>query len=442
MNNQNQPTTATQRLEMLFDNGSCKQLNKSMNYEGNPLGVITGYGTVEGMTVFAFVQDSEVSGGVVNKAHTQKIVNLYEMALKVGAPVVGIYDSKGGYIGHGSQIMDHYSQVISAITRVSGVIPQVSVIVGNCGGAMALAACSADFVIMSENGKLFMTSPFSQKTGQSAEDAYKHGVVAQIGKDDMSAIKKARDIIAFMPENNLEKPPCFDIDINVQPISNITDASQAIDQMADTSSIKELYGDFGKSSKVAFATVAGMATGLISVDGKINRDDSSKISRFVSICDSFQIPVAMFLDSEGFDFEENSDASALREMAKLSHIIHDATIAKIAVVVGKGYGASYIALAGSADIKIALPTAVISPLSPKAAVVILCEDQIDKNKPRAQVESEYIEEHLTGLKMAETGMIDQVVEPSQVRNEIIEMLQMLSEKRVSRLAKKHANIPM
>lgn len=450
-------TAARERLTSLFDSDSFVEVGTLVKTGCDGAGVITGYGLVEGSPVYAFSQDSTVKSGAVGAAQGSKIKKLYDLALKTGAPVVGIYDSNGASVDEGLDAMAAYGDMLCWSNNLSGVVPQVSLVLGVCAGSAALIAASADFVVMSEKAELFLTTG-DVSSASSAENAAKSGVAHLVEQDESAAIAAARRLLSMLPSNNLSAAPICDFSAVSGGENALTAFSADIDNadileiaknVVDDGSVVELQKDYsGCKAKVALATIAGSTVGVVAASnsGVICSGGSSKIARFVAICDSFQIPVVTFVSCEGFAATPGHGfRGGIREVAKLAHVYAEATTPKIAVVVGKAYGSAYITLAGrgaNADYTVAWPSATISALSPETAVAFMGGDKITADKSRAEVEAEYAATEASAFAAAEKGHIDDVIDPAQTRAVILSAIDMLAGKRVSRLPKKHGNIPM
>ncbi|HNX64791.1 MAG TPA: carboxyl transferase domain-containing protein [Oscillospiraceae bacterium] len=446
-------SSARKRLEFLFDEGEYTELDAFVKNGDDLAGVITAYGFVEGSPVYAFSQDKTVKNGAVNKAQASKIAKIYELAAKTGIPVIGIHDSDGAFIDDGADSLFAYGEMMMWTSNVSGVVPQISVIAGTCAGSAAVFACSSDFVIMTENSEFFMAVPSNSKTegAGSAKNAAKSGTAALVLKDDKEAMAMARKLVSMLPMNNLSPIPMFEFSESGLAIGK--DAASIVASIADAGSVTELYADFGKASFTAFASVSGATVGFAATNktsDKLTADDSSKLSRFLRICDAFSVPVITIVDSEGFEVSaENELSGSIREIAKLAHSYAEATTVKVAVVAGKAYGPVFTALAGknaNSDMTFAYPDAVISPIAPEAAVEFLSHDKLkgasDVAKMRSELADEYASEKASAFSAAEKGCIDDIIEPIATRQSIISALEVLAGKRVSRLSKKHSNIPM
>ncbi|MDL2232725.1 carboxyl transferase [Ruminococcaceae bacterium OttesenSCG-928-L11] len=451
-------TPARQRLATLFDADSFVELDGFVTVDGAPSGVVCGYGAVGGSPVYAFAQDSTENGGAVGEAHAAKIGKMYDLALKTGAPVVGIYDSRGARISEGAAALNAYGQLILKANNLSGVVPQISLVLGTCAGSSAVMACGADFVIMSEKAEFFVAPPAKGDTGAgTAAAAAKSGVAHIVRADDREAIEAARRIVSMMPINNLASPPVFDYDETAGAVQALQAACENIDDackkeiaanLCDADSLIELLPDFGKKAYAAMATIGGFPVGVISTGGeKLCANCCNKIARLVSVWDAFQLPVITIVNTTGIESSGSEDTGlcfAVRDIAKLTHVYAEATTAKVAVITGKAYGSAYVALASKAaasDYTIAWPSAVISALAPETAVAFSYGDRITADKSREQVVAEYIETEASPFEAAAGGYIDDVIDPAVTRPAIISALDLLSAKRVQKNPKKHGNIP-
>lgn len=446
------PSKARERMEKLFDEGTFTELGAFAKAGENGSGVITGCGYVAGCPVYAFSQDESVNSGAVGRVHGAKVAKLYDLAAKNGVPVVGIYDSNGANLNEGADALAAYGDMLSAASALSGVVPQISAVLGTCAGSAAMQACLADFVIMSKKAELFLTAPFVAKArGEGAEgagtaaNAVKSGAVQVVAKDDDEALEKVKTLVSLLPQNNLAAAPFVEYGEDAAAAAgSAADLDAVVQAVADTGSVFELSGDFGKNALTAFATVAGSSCGVVATrSAPLGVDECAKIARFVSICDSFALSVITFVDTEGFAPSSKAElAGAIRESAKLAHVYAEATCPKIAVVTGSAIGSAYIALAGKnagSDMTFAWPTAVISALNPEAAATVLWSD-------RGVNPSELAEEYKATLgspyEAAKGGYVDDIIDPADTRKALVDALEMFAGKRVSRLPKKHGNIPM
>ena len=445
-------TVARERLEMLFDTDTFVEIGGFTQVNGEPCGVVCGYGAVMGGPVYAFAQDASVGGGAIGKAHAAKVSKMYDMALKTGAPVIGIYDSKGSRVSEGAEALTAMAELLGQVSALSGVVPQVSVVLGSCVGTNAMMAISADVVVMSEKADLYATPVTAgTKAEGSAEAAAKAGVAHVLAADDAEAIEKAKRIVSMLPINNLAAAPVATY-ADVQGAEDaLRAACEAIDSakaedivaaLVDQDSAIELFAQFGDGVYAALAGMTGFPVGVLATRGDaLTADDCAKMARLVSIWDAFQIPVITLVNSTGMA-EGGVIAANARDMARLAHIYNEATTAKLSVITGKAYGAAFVTLAAGMDYTIAWPSAVISALQPTAAVAFLYSERITADQTREQVEAAYIENEASPIAAAQRGCIDDIIDPATTRPALLAALDLLSAKRVHRNPKKHANIPL
>lgn len=441
----NLDSAARRRLAALFDDGAYTEVGSLSMEKESLASVITAYGYVNGSLVYAFSQDNTVNSGAVGTVHAQKIAKLYSLAAKTGRPVVGIHDSNGAFIDGTVDSLNAYGEMIGTAASVSGVVPQISVIAGVCAGSAAMLACSADFVVMTKDAELYV-APNGKST---AADAAKAGTAAVVCDDDDAAVSAAKELLRLIPENNLTAVPVYEYEENSFASGNTL--SDTVNNIADAESVTELYEGFGKASYTALATVAGSTAGIVSTNktkDKLTADDSAKIARFVRTCDAFGIPVITLVDTEGFDGEGEA-AGSVRNMTMLAGAYAEATTAKVTLVTGKAYGPAFVALASkgaNADFTFAYESAVISPLAPVTAVEFLWHEKLagaaNAAAKREELAKEYIAEYATAEKAAYRNAVDEVISPAQTRTKLAEALEILSGKRVSRLPKKHNNLPL
>ncbi|MBP1590647.1 MAG: carboxyl transferase [Oscillospiraceae bacterium] len=441
----NLDSAARRRLAALFDDGAYTEVGSLSMEKESLASVITAYGYVNGSLVYAFSQDNSVNSGAVGTVHAQKIAKLYSLAAKTGRPVVGIHDSNGAFIDGTVDSLTAYGEMIGTAASVSGVVPQISVIAGVCAGSAAMLACSADFVVMTKDAELYV-APNGKST---AADAAKAGTAAVVCDDDDAAVSAAKELLRLIPENNLTAVPVYEYEENAFASGNAL--SDTVNNIADADSVTELYEGFGKASYTALATVAGSTAGIVSTNrtkDKLTADDSAKIARFVRTCDAFGIPVITLVDTEGFDGEGEA-AGSVRNMTMLAGAYAEATTAKVTLVTGKAYGPAFVALASkgaNADFTFAYESAVISPLAPVTAVEFLWHEKLagaaNAAAKREELAKEYIAEYATAEKAAYRNAVDEVISPAQTRTKLAEALEILSGKRVSRLPKKHNNLPL
>ncbi len=445
-----QNSKARERLLNLFDNGEFTELDLFTMQGDNLAGVITAYGYVEGNPVYAFSQDISVNKGALGLSHAKKIKKIYDLAAKTGIPVVGIYDSDGIVLTDGINALSACGELLMWTSNLSGVVPQISVIAGSCTGTQAVLAISSDFVIMTKNAELFVTPNSNIKEGDFASNAAKNGTASLVCDDDEQAISKARTIVSRFPSNNLSPVPIYEYEPANLEIG--ADALTMVTAIADNDSVLEISPDFGTASFTAIGTVCGATIGFVATnktDDKLTANDCSKIARFVRTCDAFSIPVVTLVDSEGFSQENIDDQlGTIRDIAKLSNAYAEATTAKIAVITGKAYGAAYIALAGkgaNADLTYAYPNSVISAVNPFTAVEFLYHDELKgadsvENK-RNELACEYAINEASAFIAAQENCIEDIINPADTRTTIATAIEILSGKRISRMPKKHSNMP-
>lgn len=411
-------------LDAFFDEGSFVETDAHLI----DAEVVAGYGTVDGVTVFAFAQNVEERGGAMSKAHFKKISKIYKLALKTGAPVVGFYDTTGARLSQKYEMLASYGDILKKSSTLSGVVPQISVVLGNCLGTSALVAASADFVIMSETARL---SVDTLGENASAEDNLRAGVASFVCKKDEESVKKAKELLSYLPANNLEPAPAFDI---APPYEDPDKLPQYI---CDEDSLLCVNNAYGENVCTAFGRVAGMTVALVRTKGGVLcAAECEKIARFIRFADAFSIPVITMVDAKKF--------GNIKAASKVTSAYAEATTAKISVIEGEATGAVYIALAGEAagaDAVFALSEAIVSPVAPLAAAYILDDSIGDAPFEEQEAMAEkFIKENLTAVKAAEDGYIDAVVEKDALRAKVSAALEMLSSKRISSLPKKHTTL--
>ncbi|HOP10280.1 MAG TPA: carboxyl transferase domain-containing protein [Oscillospiraceae bacterium] len=440
-NNTEAKQQTKQILFSLFDEGSVMEIG-DLAASGES-GVLAAWGTADGNPVFAFAQDSGTIGGAFGTAASEKIGKIYELAAQNGAPVVGIFDSNGVRMAEGGEVMSALGKFMNSANTLSGVVPQIAVVTGTCGGSMAMIAECADAVILCEDAQLFLTPDDIIKAAQpgykpakSSVTAAKNGTAALVTKDAASAVEAAKKLLSYLPSNNLDVPPVFDF----------TEPAEGI---ADSDSFYELYAEYGTTAKVGFATVGGQSVGLVSTakdeKGYIRSCAAKKIARFVRLCDAYSIPVVTLVDTDGFAPDGDGEAKgAIMTAAALSQAYAEATCPKISVITGKAIGPVYIATCGksaNADAVFAYENAIISPVNPDAALIINEPQLLDNCKSEAErkaVYAAYAADKLGAKAAASAGLVDAIVTSATIRAQVLSALSMLSGKRVSRMPKKHA----
>ncbi|MEG1274614.1 MAG: carboxyl transferase domain-containing protein [Ruthenibacterium sp.] len=409
------------------------------------------FGSANGQPVYAVCQ----TGAAVAAKDVQKAVKVLDMAAKTGNPVVTFYNSNGALLTEGLAALTASASLSAAVARLSGVVPQIAVVTGVCGAGSALAAAAADICIMSKEGELFLTSPFTSAANGdklanagSAEFAAKAGVASIVVEDAQAAAAKAAEIIGVLPANNLTGPAVFEA---TAPKGSYTlskyDAKAAADTVIDADSNIELYEGTGKNIYTALATVAGSVVGVVATsDEGICHTCASKAARFVRLCDAFGIPVITIINTDGFAKSSSEDAAGgLRVAARLAGTYADATTAKLAVITGKAVGTAYTALA-NADLTIAVNGCTIAPVEPATAAAVLYKDELDAGTgiaaDTAKKAADYAANVCSAAAALEAGVADFAVSPEQLRGTVVAALDMLSTKRDQRLPKKHGNMSL
>lgn len=442
-------SAARTRLAYLFDEGTFTELDPYVTVGADLSGVITAFGYVEGNPVYAFSQDINVKKGALTEEQAKKIVKVYDLAAKTGVPVVGVYDSFGADLNNGCKALNAYGELLMWISNLSGVVPQISVVAGTCAGTAAMLAESADFVIMTKDAQLYVAPNSDVK--DYAENAAKNGTAAIVAATDEEAVEAAKNLLLKLPQNNLSPVPMYEFAL--PEVSFGKDAASQAEAVCDADSVIELSADFGKASYIALASIGGATVGLIATnktDDKLAADDCTKIARFVRICDAFAIPVVTLVDTEGFEADNAAETcGAVREMTKLAHAYAEATTIKLSVVTGKAYGPAFIALAGkgaNADLVYATSDAVISALNPITAVEFLEHDSLkgaeNLTAERNALADKYAKEQANSAIAAQNGCVDNVIEAAQLRDALINAIEIMAGKRISRLPKKHSNIQL
>lgn len=411
---------ARRLLTELFDAGTFTEIDRLARDGDHAAEAVAGYGTIEGFPVYAFAQDRDVCCGAIGKAQAAKIAKVYELAAQNGAPVVGVFDSDGAKLNEGVDAMDAIAELLRRSNELSGVVPQIAVINGPCVASCAMLASAADVTIAVEGADFYMNVG---DDNQSADIEV---------ADTAAAIDKVCDLIACLPSNNMDAPRYFEYDGVAGAVA--TDASGAAAMLADTDTRILL------SETTAFARIGGTVCGIVTLAGdKLCDCQCARSGRFVRLCDSYSIPVVTVVDAAGF--------ASLQAATRLSQIYAEATVPKLTVVAGKAYGPVYIALAGKssgADVVLAWPTAVISPLAPETAIHIFWKDRLAQMKnpaaDRPALAAEYAETACSPLEAAANGYVTDVVTPEETKAKLIAFMDMLSDKRKTHLPRKHTNL--
>ena len=411
--------------------------------------VSAAFGCAGGQQTYTVFQN----GGAVSVQDVEKNIKVLEMAAQTGSPVVTFYNSVGAKLAEGLAVLTASARLNAAIARVSGVIPQVAVVLGVCGGTSALAAANADVCIMSKNAEFFFTAPFtSAAKGDKAEGAGTAAAAARAGAASIvvpnaaEAAETAAHIVGLLPANNLTGPAYFEFEQPTGVVTASADPAKMAAAILDKDSAVELYTGFGKKVYTALGTIGGNAVGVVATGSSLCHNCVSKASRFVRLCDAFSVPVLTIVNTEGFVPSCTDDiAGGVREAARLAATYADATTARVCLLAGKAVGPVYTALA-NADLRIAVEGCVISALEPSAAVSVLYKDVIDASSniiaaTKAKAAA-YSVEVCSAANAVATGAADMVCAAENARASVVAALELLSTKRASRLPKKHGNMAL
>ncbi|GHU55139.1 methylmalonyl-CoA carboxyltransferase [Clostridia bacterium] len=416
-------------IDTLFDNGTYTVLGKENE-------VITAFGHINCRAAYVFAQNREVNKAALTKHGAEKIANIYDLAVKTGAPVIGVYDSDGAYVDGSAVTLKAYGILLGKVAKISGVVPQISVITGVCAGSAALLAQSADFVIMAKNAEFYHTPVFDNEKGGKASTALENGSISAVAPDESEAFYLTRKILDRLPQNNLDKQ-------FPNPCETLTDFDQKdlVKSIADPASILELNIGYGKKATTSLVRIDGENVGLINVDGALCTQVCKKISRFVRTLDAFNIPLITLINTSGFSRDVNAEISgSIKTMAALANSYSEATTAKIAVVVGQGIGAAFTALTNTSDFTVAFEDAVISPLSSETYVEFLKREEL-KTSSKSDLILEYESTLASANSALLQGVVDIVIQPEDLRENLENLLFILESKREQKLPKKHSNLP-
>ncbi len=481
--------TARERIELFLDKGSFEEFDMFVTHRSSDFGldkkkflgdgVVTGVGTVDGRQVFVFSQDFTVFGGSLAEAHAEKICKIMDMAMKVGAPVIGLNDSGGARIQEGVVSLGGYADIFLRNTQASGVVPQISIVLGPCAGGAVYSPAITDFTIMVKKlSHMFVTGPNVVKTvthetvsfedlGGADTHASKSGVAHYAAENEPDAIRYVRELLSYIPLNNMEDPPFVEtddpIDREDEELNTIVpenpnkpyDIKDVITRVVDDARFLEVHADFAQNIVVGFARLGGYSVGIIAnqpaiLAGVLDINSSRKAGRFIRFCDAFNIPIITFEDVPGFlpgtDQEHNG---IIVNGAKLLFAYCEATVPKITVITRKAYGGAYDVMNSKhvlGDMNYAWPTAEIAVMGPKGAVEIIFKKDIaeaeDKEKAIDEKVTEFTKKFANPFIAAERGYVDDVIEPKRTRTRLIKALRMLENKRYDNPPKKHGNIPL
>jgi methylmalonyl-CoA decarboxylase alpha subunit len=481
--------TARERVLMLLDESSFVEIDafvehRCVNFgmekkKAVGEGVVTGYGTIDGRLVYVFAQDFTVIGGSLGEMHAAKIVKAQQMALKVGAPIIGINDSGGARIQEGVDALSGYGKIFYNNTISSGVIPQISVILGPCAGGAVYSPALTDFIFMvQKTSKMFITGPqvIESVTGEkvSAEKlggAMTHnsvsGVAQFLDNTEEECMANIRKLISFLPQNNLETVPVIEVQDDINRIDEVLneiipenpnkayDMKEVIYTLSDNKEFLEYQPYFAKNIITGFMRLNGRSVGVIAnqpkvLAGCLDISASDKSAKFIRTCDAFNIPILTLMDVPGFLPGTHQEyGGIIRHGAKMLYAYSEATVPKITIITRKAYGGSYLAMCSKelgADVVLAWPTAEIAVMGPDGAANIIFKKEIEEAEDQIGKRSEKIAEYRDTVAnpyiAAARGYIDGVIEPAETRKRIISSFEMLSGKRELRPEKKHGNIPL
>ena len=478
---------ARERLSLLFDNGDFTEIDPYVKHFSNDFGldksridgdsVVVGYGTVNGQQVFAFSQDFTVLGGSLSKVASNKICKVFDLAIKTGCPIVGINDSGGARIQEGVDSLSGYGEIFKRNTMASGVIPQITVVVGPSAGGAVYSPALTDFIFMVEGvGQMYITGPEVVKavTGEevSHEDlggasthASKSGVAHFASESEEDCFESVRKLIDTLPANNVdmkssdssvETADQEDLNKLIPENPNQSyDVFEVIETIIDTNSFIEVQSEYAKNIVVGFSKFNGKTVGIVAnqpdhMAGVLDINASSKAARFVRFCDAFNIPIVTLVDVPGFmpgTIQEYG--GIIRHGAKLLYAFVEATVPKITVILRKAYGGAYIVMGSKelrADINVAWPSAELAVMGPEGAVNIIGRKEIaaaeNKDEKKAELLQNYRDKFANPFVAAEKGFLDDVIKPSETRDLILKSLNMLENKTDQNIPKKHGNIPL
>lgn len=480
--------TARERILLLLDDDTFQEMGMFVEHRSTSFGldkqivpgdgVVTGYGKIHGRLVYVFSQDFTVLGGSLSETHAEKICKIMDLAMKNGAPVIGLNDSGGARIQEGVVSLAGYADIFYRNTRASGVVPQISVIMGPCAGGAVYSPALTDFIFMVEDTSyMFVTGPNVVKTvtheevtsedlGGAKTHAEKSGVNHFTAANDVECLKKVRDFMTFMPQNYGELAPTTHFSFNPSKLESIKsvlpanatlpyDIRSVIDCVIDDESFREVQEDYAKNIVVGFGRLEGRTIGIIAnqpnaLAGVLDIDASRKGARFVRFCDSFNIPLLVFEDVPGFlPGTDQEWRGIITHGAKLLYAFSEATVPRITVITRKAYGGAFDVMNSKnigADLNFAWPTAEIAVMGAKGAAEIIFKKEIseaaDRDAKWKEKEAEYAEKFANPYQAAARGFVDDVILPEETRNKLIAAFQMLENKAEVLPQKKHGNIPL
>ena len=476
--------TARERIALLLDPDSFFELDPFVVHRSRDFGmekkeipgdgVVCGAGAIEGRPVYVFAQDFTVFGGSLSETNAAKICKVMDLAVQNGAPIIGLNDSGGARIQEGVVSLAGYSKVFLRNTRASGVVPQISAILGPCAGGAVYSPAITDFVFMTEKTSyLFVTGPDVIKTvtheevtkeelGGARTHSAVSGVAHFVRKDDAAVLASIRELVSYLPSNNLEDSPRREArdargdprELNAfipEEPDKPYDMGDLVRRIADEGRFFEVHAAFARNILVGFIRLGGRAVGVVAnqpmyLAGVLDIDASIKGARFVRFCDAFNIPLLVFEDVPGFlPGTQQEYGGIIRHGAKLLFAFAEATVPKISIVTRKAYGGAYCVMLSkdiATDFNFAYPTAELAVMGPEGAVNILYKREADSPESRAVKVAEYVENFANPYVAARHGFLDEIIEPSETREKLLMAFRLLESKRVRPPAKKHGNIPL
>jgi propionyl-CoA carboxylase beta chain len=478
--------TARERVELLLDPGSFLELDRLVTHRARDFGmdktqipgdgIVSGAGTVDGRPVYVFAQDFTVFGGSLSEANAEKICKVMDLAVQNGAPIIGLNDSGGARIQEGVVSLAGYSKVFWRNTRASGVVPQISAILGPCAGGAVYSPAITDFLFMTEKTSyMFVTGPDVIKTvtheevtkeelGGARTHAEVSGVAHFVRKDDAAVLAGIRDLLSYLPSNNLDEPPRAvsreapgGEDLNgfvPEDPQKPYDMIALVRRLADGGVFLEVHAGFARNILTGFVRLGGRSVGVVAnqpmhLAGVLDIDASAKGARFVRFCDAFGIPLLVLEDVPGFlPGTRQEYGGIIRHGAKLLYAFAEATVPKVSVIVRKAYGGAYCVMLSKdvgCDFNFAYPTAEVAVMGPEGAVNILYRRELSADagpEARASRVAEYVENFANPYVAARRGYVDEVIEPEETRERLVKAFKLLEGKRASLPPKKHGNIPL
>lgn len=480
--------TARERVDYLLDEGSFEEIGALVTHRTTDFGmqdqifygdgVVTGYGTVNNKLVYVYAQDFTVFGGALSETHAEKICKLMDHALKVGAPIIGLNDSGGARIQEGVRSLGGYADIFYRNVQASGVIPQISAIMGPCAGGAVYSPAMTDFTFMVENTSyMFVTGPnvvktvtneevTSEELGGASTHSTKSGVTHFTSVNDVECLEHIKVLLSYIPQNNTETAEHYTVNLGDEVRENLDslipdspnkpyDMHEVIKGIIDEDSFFEVHKNYADNILVGFSRIGGRSVGVVanqpmSLAGVLDVDASKKAARFVRFCDAFNIPLLVLVDVPGFlpgtDQEWNG---IILHGAKLLYALSEATVPRVTVITRKAYGGAYDVMNSKhigADLNFAWPTAEIAVMGAKGASEIIFRKEIqeaeDSELKLSEKEAEYAEAFANPFKAAQRGFIDEVIMPRETRRKLIKAFAMLEKKDVQRPKRKHGNIPL